>query len=232
MKIAICDDEPQDLEQLKRYCQRYDPTLKLGLFADGQQLLDAFQKDFYDIILLDIQMEQPDGLVVGQRLMQQPRKPLIVFVTNSPAYATRGYGLAVRYLCKPLAYEKFASTLETVQSRVQMERLLICCEREQVVVRMEDILFVEVLSHSLLFHMKDGQVYTERGSLATVMARLPSKQFVQTHKSFCVNLDYVQRASYDMVTLTDGSRVPLSRSKTADFRDRLAQFVLAKNAMA
>jgi DNA-binding LytR/AlgR family response regulator len=163
--------------------------------------------------------------------MQQERKPVIVFVTHSPAYAPRGYGIAIRYLCKPISFEKFRSTLYVAQEKAQLDRMLVHCEGEQVVLRLQDIQYVEVLSHCLLFHLGNGQVITERNSLSAIMSQLPAWQFVQSHKSYCVNLDYVQRANVNTVTLTDGTEIPLSRGNITHFRDCLSQFVNRKNAM-
>ena len=65
MKIAICDDDAADLKLMQSYCARYDPTIPTTAFTSGETLLEAYGKDFYDLVFLDIEMGQLNGLAPG-----------------------------------------------------------------------------------------------------------------------------------------------------------------------
>lgn len=122
MKIAICDDDASDLELIKEYCFRFDKEFDVETFYSGEALLAAFDNDFYDIIFLDIEMGQMNGLEVGTRLIHLPHKPIIFFTTQSLNYAVRGYGIAMRYLPKPISYDVFSGALKTAIEYVVPDR--------------------------------------------------------------------------------------------------------------
>lgn len=65
MKIAICDDDAADLKLMQSYCSRYDSTIPTAAFTSGEALLEAYGKDFYDLVFLDIEMGQLNGLELG-----------------------------------------------------------------------------------------------------------------------------------------------------------------------
>lgn len=112
MRIAICDDEPNEQRQLEAYIQAYNASLQYELFSSAQSLWDASKTYYYDIIFMDIEMESPNGYEVATWLMQYNEKPLIIFVTKSDDYTIRGYGVAFRYLKKPITYNDFCRVLE------------------------------------------------------------------------------------------------------------------------
>ena len=78
MKIAICDDDVADLKLMQSYCGRYDSTIPTTAFTSGEALLEAYCKDFYDLVFLDIEMGQLNGLELGARLIHLSPKPVIV----------------------------------------------------------------------------------------------------------------------------------------------------------
>lgn len=118
MKIAICDDETEDLKIIQSYCSKYNPTIPTGVFQSGEALLEAYKSSFYDLVLLDIEMGQMNGLEVGGKLINMPQKPVIVFTTHSLNYAVRGYGIAMRYLPKPITYDVFSNVMELALERI------------------------------------------------------------------------------------------------------------------
>ena len=98
MKIAICDDEPRDRALLSEYVFRIDSSLNVQQFSSASDLLQAMEKNFYEIVLMDIEMESPNGYDVASKLVQKRDKPLVIFVTKSNEYTIQGYGIAFRYI--------------------------------------------------------------------------------------------------------------------------------------
>lgn len=111
MKIAICDDSPDDLQLLLGYCKRYDSSLSIHTFSSGQALIDSFSSEFYNLVFLDIEMDPPNGYDTALHLRTMARKPEIIFTTKNLNYSIRGYGIALRYLPKPISYEMFIRAL-------------------------------------------------------------------------------------------------------------------------
>lgn len=111
MKFALCDDNPNDLRQIRDYLLHYDAQADWKEFASSKELLTAFQHDYFDIVLLDIEMEDINGYQAAQELNKLPDIPLIIFITQSGAYTIRGYEVAFRYLKKPIEYSDFVRAM-------------------------------------------------------------------------------------------------------------------------
>lgn len=92
MKFALCDDNPNELRQIRDYLLRYNAQANWKGFASSEELLAAFRRDYFDIVLLDIEMEGMNGYQAAEELNKLPDIPLIIFITQSGAYIIRGYG--------------------------------------------------------------------------------------------------------------------------------------------
>lgn len=123
MKIAICDDESSDLKLINEYCTQYNPEMVTSCFSSGEALLAAYEKDFYDLLFLDIEMGKLNGLEVGAILAKKPIKPVIVFTTQSLNYAVHGYGIAIKYLPKPISYDTFSKTMVLALEQIIPKKL-------------------------------------------------------------------------------------------------------------
>lgn len=91
MKFALCDDNPNELRQIRDYWLRYNAQANWKGFASSEELLAAFRRDYFDIVLLDIEMEGMNGYQAAEELNKLPDIPLIIFITQSGAYIIRGY---------------------------------------------------------------------------------------------------------------------------------------------
>ena len=138
MRIAICDDEPKELELLHSFLLRYDATLPYTLFSSAQDLLDA-SSTFFDIIFMDIEMRSPNGYDAAVSLMQNEARPLIIFVTKSSSYTILGYGVAFRYLKKPISYDAFSAVLKLALAEVVPQKLPITVSGETILLAIQDI---------------------------------------------------------------------------------------------
>ena len=97
IRVAICDDEPLVLDKMKRFFE--DSEIEVYLFSSGQTLLDSTIS--FDIVLLDIQMPEQNGLVIASELYNRNRSTLLIFITNYLEYSLRGYEYrAFRYILK------------------------------------------------------------------------------------------------------------------------------------
>lgn len=217
MRIAICDDDKCDLELLRSYCAKYDDSLDVSVFASGSAMLDSFKSSFYDLVFLDIEMPDPDGLTVGMKLIELKQKPIIIFTTQSLAYAVRGYGIATRYLPKPIDYDTFLSVMRLATGKISSSKIAVLSEGKTIILSISDITFFEVLHHAIIFHLQDRRMISTRGSLSDYMRRLIKHGFAQPHKSYGVNMDYIDRISRQMITLTNGETIPIGRSLRDSF---------------
>lgn len=225
MLIAICDDSPEDLALLEGYCRRFDAGLALRTYSSARELLEAYGRERPDIVFMDIEMEPPNGFEAAERLKSEKGGPTIVFTTQTLGYAVRGYGLALRYLPKPIGYGDFAEALELALRERTPRKISVSMDSGAEIVNVADILWFEVFGHNVCFHLAGRRELQVRCTFASVLELTRPWDFAQIHKSYCVNLAFVERAEQSTVRLTDGTQLPVGRSFTRSFRERLGRFL-------
>ena len=224
MRLAICDDNPQDLKQLSALLHTYDPGIHVDTFAAAAALYESTRENAYDAVILDIEMETPNGYEIALRLARDETHPIILFLTNSAAYAVQGYGLALRYLLKPLTIDKLAEAMSAVQQEIRSNRLTITLDGTTHVWKVQDIYYAEVINHHVSLYTNSG-VFSFRGSLRELMAQLPDRWFSAPHQSYIINLLHVKSVSFQSVYLTDGTDIPVSRRKQREFTQSFHRFL-------
>lgn len=224
MQIAICDDDPKDLHLLREMLKRYDPHITVDSFSTAMDLYRRAQKTEYDAVLLDIEMDAPTGYEIAMQLAREESHPMIVFVTNSAAYAVQGYGLALRYLLKPLTMEAITEAMDAIRQELQGNRLVVMLNGTYHVLKLQDILYAEVVNHHITLHTTGGS-FSCRTSLKELTGQLPGRWFCAPHQSYVVNFLHIRTASSQEVCMTDGTRIPISRSRQRDFQQNFHRFL-------
>ena len=229
MKIACCDDEKSDLELLIEYCRRYDHSLQLYPYTTAKDMLDAYSSVLFDIVFLDIEMAHPNGYEAAVRLSHEPTPPIVIFTTQTLNYAVRGYGLALRYLPKPISYEMFRQALQLAIEKKTPLTINVTTNTKVEVLIVSDIIYTEVMKRQVMIHLLSRPDIYLNCSFETILGKLPSNLFVQTQKSYCVNLNHVMRMEQNTLTLTDGTQIPIGRNYKTHLRERLIEFLKEAN---
>lgn len=225
MRIAICDDEPKDAELILRHCHTCQLQYDIKVFLTASELLNAFSTEFYDLVFLDIEMAHPNGYEAGAELVQQEPKPLIIFTTNYLQYAVQGYGIAFRYLCKPVTLSMFQKAFHDAVSYILPKKILLSGSGIQKNAVVNDILYFESLGHHIIFHFKNNEEFEVNASMKQMADKFSYPNFLQVHQSFCINLNYVDSIKPLQVILTDKTVIPVSRKKQEIFQERFMKLV-------
>ncbi len=230
MRIATCDDEREYCDQVEFFVTRLGEELQMKLQCDkytsGADLLkNNFQK--YKIIFLDIDMKSENGLEIAEKIRESNSKIEIIFLTALIQYAVDGYKVrAYRFLVKPMEYDDFVFQVKGLFLRLgQLEKnnLLVKREGQDYMVKIEDLLYIEVLNHDLTYHCTKNDI-TAPGIMRKVEIHLKEHCFVRIHNSFIVNMKFIARVQSQLLTLTDGTELPLARSKKDTFRRAYLDF--------
>lgn len=226
MRIALCDDEATELKALEQLCEQYDAAKKFEIiaFSSAAALWKAAEKKRFDVILLDIEMEKPTGFEVAQELVKHENPPIIIFATKSQAYCVRGYGIAFRYLVKPIQWDDFRDAIDAATMEIEANRLMLDVDNGKCLIPVRDILYIETYDHSTIVHTTRHS-YTVRIPLSELVSRLPRRSFVSPQKSYLVNMYYILSTTPKDVTLTSGAVIPISRRKRTEFNECLNAFL-------
>ena len=223
--VAICEDDPSDMEVLRRLLGEYDTEqlLDVRLLPGAEGLWEApeFQPD---IVLMDIQMPRHNGLEAAKLLAQRSTPPAVIFISQNPDFALRGYGLALRYLTKPVKREALFEALDVAISQVISGRMTFEMGEGICMVLLKDIYYMESIGHYVMVNT-EKEVFRFRSSLKELWAKLPMATFAAPHKSYLVNLEHIKAATGTEVFLDNGVRIPLSRRKAGEFNEVLYRFL-------
>ena len=227
IKFAICDDEPAMARELAGYLARYleeheVTAYSVSSFSSGRALLEA--ADGFDVIFLDIQMEEPDGMETARLLRGQGDHSLLVFVTVLMELVFDAFQVeAYDYLTKPLDAARFARTMDRVlQTLEQRTAASIVIQQGSgcEVVPLSDVVYCEVLGRKVYLHKADGTVTGYYDRLEQLERRVDGR-FFRCHRSYLVNLDYVRGCQTGQVLLSQGERIPVSRLRERDLTGAL-----------
>lgn len=226
LRVGICDDETQDLVQILEQVKQYDKDgqLQITTFLHARDLLDGAKASGFDIAVLDIEMEPPTGFDVAKELIAMPDPPVILFATKSNAYAMKGYGVAIRYLQKPVTQEDFFEAMDAAVADATAHRLTFQIDTELVSVHLRDIQYMETFGHYTVLHTAK-ESYRFRSTMKEVMSRLPKGYFASPHKSYVVNLEHIRSATATEIRLDSGAVLPIGRRRMQEFNDTLYRFL-------
>lgn len=227
MRITICDDEKSVQEILAEKVSRFCPEAEVRCYSSGRELLEA--GDAPDILFLDIQMPDLDGMETARRFREKNKKTVLIFVTAVGDYVFRAFDVgAFHYLVKPFAEQKFASVLVNAVERcrqsaessgAQKEReeekyILILSNGSHVKIRLRDIVYAEVFNRKVVIHKmaEDIEYYGKLSDLE----RQAGEDFFRCHRSFLVNFRYVEK--YDGTTIVlDRGTAPIAKKNYPAF---------------
>lgn len=224
MHLAICDDEPDQIVRITNALEAYRaeklPSLRWDAFQSGFSLLSAIEHgNTFDAVLLDIFLADTNGMDVARSLRAMNDSIDLVFLTSSTDYAVESYTVeACDYVLKPVSQNTLFHTLDKLAARVEKEShqgiIVRSIEGNLVKVVWKRLMYLEAMRHNVAFYHADGTSTKTRLPFASFVEKLSAQEnFVQTHRSFIVNLHYVHRIEKNRVFLLDGTELPLPRSR-------------------
>ena len=235
MRIAYCEDEAAQAELVRtmigQWAESRRITAEVVLFESAEEFLFKNEDYPYDAVFLDIAMRQMNGVELARAIRSKDKKLPIAFLTADRTFAIEGYEVrAIRYLLKPVTMDKLCSLLDELlaERESDAEDMVCITVGEKGAVRKlaeNSICYIEVLGHYTQLHLNDGSEVRIKESLAAVTAGLHRKElFVKCHRSFVVNLSYVEKISRTECTLSDGTALPVSRNSYQELNERFIQY--------
>lgn len=227
LKICSVDDEIEVHRKLKNYLDQY-ANEKQVMFIDkfyfsGAQFLREYPLDT-NIVFLDIEMAELDGIETALELRNVNPDISIVFITNLTQYAIRGYEVnALDYLVKPVKYEDFSRMMDKVINRSKKKEYNITVTVEDGIrkINLYDVFYMESAGAHVLIHTAD-QVYSIKKSLKELEKKLEQAGFLRCNHCYLVNTKYVTDIRADMVKI-ENVELKISRGRKKKFLGKLAE---------
>ncbi|MDL2233201.1 LytTR family DNA-binding domain-containing protein [Ruminococcaceae bacterium OttesenSCG-928-L11] len=232
MRIAICEDMPQDRDRLMAVLAQYGAANQLEFTVDcydsGEALLAAYQPGRYQILFLDILMDGLSGMEAAAGIRKLDEEAAIILTTVSREFAVDSYLVnAAFYLVKPVEYESLTLAMERCRHLIQLYAATITAfkNKKPIRLRLRDIRYLESQRNDCVIHTGDGEVRV-RTLLSTLEPELGGLPFLRCHRSFIVNLRWVQDMLEQDFVMKNGVRVPISRMYLAAVRDRFDHYLV------
>ncbi|WNZ96298.1 LytTR family transcriptional regulator DNA-binding domain-containing protein [Streptococcus iniae] len=241
MKVALIDDEPLARMELSYLLHQ---TQEVEQILEGDSIEDAFQlllTDQPDVLFLDIHLTDESGIDLAKRLTKIPNPPLIIFATAYDNHALEAFEVnALDYVLKPFEETRVRVAVQKAKVALiakkmsqsapanrdnQMGRLTVETDERIYLLSFQDIIYCEVQGKETTLYTKTGK-YISQTSLSALEKQLPARLFFKVHRSYLINQDQIMEIqpwfnqTYQ-VTMSNGDKVPVSRSYLKVFREKV-----------
>ncbi|WP_300281681.1 LytR/AlgR family response regulator transcription factor [Peptacetobacter sp.] len=224
-KIAICDDELLQREELKGYIykvfEEVKEELELLIFKSAEDVLK--EKDILkdtDIFILDIKMDEVSGMDLAKIIRKENDISEIIFITSLVDYIQEGYIVrAYRYLIKPINYEELKTHLLSCINNIKRKKgNFIIIENKSIVnkVPINEIMYIEVTKKELTIYTKED-IYKTKSSMKKIERELEKFDFYRCHKSYLVNMKYIETIDKNEIII-NYKKIPVSKHRISEFK--------------
>ena len=233
MRIAVCDDDLREQEQLEKALQGWDPTRRTEKFFNGSSLLEAARKaPSFDIVFLDIYMPAENGMDIAKTLKNISPETEIVFVTTSESHAVSAYSLnALHYLVKPATTGEIVEVfrrLAEVRAR-QRKTLSFSVKGDTCTIFLSQICALKSRNHTVEVSLDDERQLKTRTPLYELEQKLDGR-FLKINRGIIVNMEHIERMGTDCCTLRTGSRLYLATRERNVIRAAYSDYLLDRHS--
>jgi DNA-binding LytR/AlgR family response regulator len=219
MRIGICDDNVFEQQKLEKYCKNIGET-DTFLFSSGEQLFQNI--DCLDLLFLDIEMKNMDGIRVKELLENQGNKTLIIFYTCHSEMMQKAFGInVIGFLRKPVTEHEVRNLLE--RACLQYRRNYTITLGEEQNIGIDEVLYIHSEMGYTTVHTIDNREYLARKRIHEWIDELEAFAFCNIHRSYIVNLKYVEKLEGKNIIL-QGKKIAISRRKFQKVKEEYIKY--------
>ena len=239
MKCIVVDDEPLARQGIEIYISNVSSLQLIGSFGNALSANDFLRKEHTDLMFLDINMPELNGLDFLKSLKDAP---LVIFTTAYPQYALDSYELdAIDYLVKPIRIERFLKAVNKAENYLQLlhqtdnnshvekiedDFVFIRADRKYFKIWFKEILYIEGLKDYVVIYTKDNKIMTSM-NVKTIGSQLPDTIFARVSKSYIVNTSHISSFDSECVYINK-TEIPLGLGFKDDFIKRYIEGKIVK----
>lgn len=232
MRIAVCDDEKFYREKITALLQKYLSGHQLDsvidIFCSGEEFLSQSSNAVkYDIVFMDINMEQTDGIETAMRIRAFQSNTYIVFVTAFIKYALDGYKVnAVRYIMKDTLDAAISECMDAILQKMQLRQISFSFIEGEKKLYTDNLLYVESKKHKSVFYYQEEQLtkYQIYEKLDNIEKVLNGAGFLRIHKSYLVNMRHIRKISNYIAELSTGEELPIPRIRYQAVKQKFVEY--------
>ncbi len=202
LKCVAIDDEPLALSVIESFCSQQEDIFLLKSFTDTEEAKTFFEHHQVDLIFLDIQMPDIDGIEFCKKYAQDK---MVIFTTAFSSYANEGFNVnAIDYLLKPFDFERFSiackKAIRVYHSKIDSQQkesshVVIKSEYKMINLAIDRIIYIESKDDYVKLFLTDGKFIMSKITTKNMLEKLPATIFVRIHRSCIVNIHFVSSIS-------------------------------------
>ncbi len=228
--IAICDDEKQMSAHIRTFVSDFfhkrNREISLRTFLSGEELLDYGGQ--IDILFLDIQMKDIDGMETARRLRADKFQGFLIFITVLKEMVFQSFEVqAYDYLVKPVEEKQFERTMERLlasMNSVGEDSLLVQKGYEGRIIRKDEIVFCEIIDRKIYLNLVSDEVLDYYERIENLETKL-GDHFFRCHRSYLINLKHLKGYKNGTAYMDNGKEVPVSRLRSKEFSSVVLQYM-------
>jgi len=235
LQIAVCDDNIDELSNMVQLIDLYRTSRHLNcehaVFPNGFELISALEKGKrFDIYCLDIMMPGFTGIDAAKEIRTFDKTAPILFFTSSPEFALESYSVkAINYVLKPISKEKlfftFDELLEQIKAKEEEDAVIVKSNEGIQKILISNLAFAEVIGRNVLYHLRSGKVVECTEPFSSVCdSLLKYGCFIKPHRSYLVNMQYVDTIENHQITLQTLSSVPIAQGKAKEMKQQYLNY--------
>lgn len=229
--VAI-DDELPALNQMQDYISKVPYLNLIGSFNNGLDALSFLKDNSVDLLFLDVQMDDLNGI---QLLQVLNNKPKVILTTAYDQYALKAFDLEVSdYLLKPISFERFVKAVEKIyrelsatalttkekpETSEQRNYCFVKTEFKMVRIDFDDVLYIEGLKEYVIIKMNSGKVLSLM-TFKEILNCLPEDNFIRTHKSYIVAINKIESIERNRIKIGE-KLIPVGNTFKDEFYNRI-----------
>ncbi len=230
ISVAICDDEKYMSDQIEKSVSDFfygkNMEVVVSQFPCGEELL-RYDKPI-DLLFLDIQMKETDGMTVARKLRKRGFRGYLIFVTVLKEMVFQSFEVqAFDYLVKPIEQRQFDKTMERLLESMQNAgeaNLLVRRGYESHIIALDDIVYCEIIDRKVYLHLISSKIIDYYERIENLESRLDDR-FFRCHRSFLINLQYLKSYQDQTAYMEDGTRIPVSRLRSKEFSGVILRYM-------
>jgi len=206
LRCIVVDDEPLAVSMIESFIQRTPGIEIVESFNDPVLALTKIQETSPDLVFLDIQMPDLNGLELSRML---PKETRVIFTTAFKEYALEGFEVsAIDFLLKPIRYQKFLEAVQKARTWFELkdaaqkvsqkneeseetDSIYVKVDRVLQKVMFSDILYVVGMKDYVMIHTKNSSPLVTHVTMKGIEDMLPKSLFMRVHRSYIVALDKI-----------------------------------------
>lgn len=234
MRVAICDDEKPMQIALEKLLDEYSKLRKIDIsvdkFENGHDLIKTLNEREYEIVFMDYQMDDIDGMETSRVIRSKNNENIIIFVSAYSEIAVDSYEVnTFRFIVKPINKEKLFKAIDDYLKSIDYDNLLILKTHDGTwKIKMSDIIYAEASGKHTIIRTTQ-KILEIHIHLKKIEDQLPEEKFCRCQRAYIAGFSHIENHTNTEILFDNGERARIGKVYTAKFKKSFRDYIMKYN---